>query len=90
MFATEKDITNILFLLRVALKKYAGAFALGEGMSAVRVFAHVFALTAASEMRCVVVFVVVFARDDRCRECDESTDRMYCCVFRVIALDFTN
>ena len=55
MFATEKDITNILFLLRVALKKYAGAFALGEGMSAVRVFAHVFALTAASEMRCVVV-----------------------------------
>ena len=55
MFATEKDITNILLLLRVALKKYAGAFALGEGMSAVRVFAHVFALTAASEMRCVVV-----------------------------------
>ena len=79
VYAKEKDISNILGLLKVTLKKYPGVFTLGEGMSAVRVFAHVFALTAANEMRCVV--------QKRSLNAKVLTENL---LFFTIALDFTN
>ena len=45
----ENEVKQALALLKGALKKHPGAFALGAGTSAVRVFANVFALSAVSD-----------------------------------------
>ena len=52
--ARENEVKQALQLLRGAIKKHPDVFELGEGTSAVRVFANVFALSAVSDVRCAV------------------------------------
>ena len=52
--ARENEVKQALQLLRGAIKKHPDVFELGEGTSAVRVFANVFASSAVSDVRCAV------------------------------------
>lgn len=61
----ETEVKNVLGLLKITIRRYPSVFESGGGASAVRVFAHVFVLTAVSNMRCVHREIESYRRRER-------------------------